>query len=54
MGQDSSRPRDLAAAMLAVTCVLSACSHANEGVDSVPFKTLDGKPPQVIGHRGLP
>ena len=50
-----SRTRDLAVtALLAVTCVLSACSHDNKGVDSVPFKTLDGKPPQVIGHRGLP
>ena len=49
------RARDLAAtALLAVTCVLSACSHADDGVDSGPFKTLDGKPPQVIGHRGLP
>lgn len=49
-----SRTCELAAtALVAVTCVLSACSHDDKG-DSVPFKTLDGKPPQVIGHRGLP
>ncbi|MDB5985834.1 MAG: glpQ [Nevskia sp.] len=41
-------------ALLAASCVLSACNNDNNGDHSVPFETLDGKQPSVIGHRGLP
>jgi glycerophosphoryl diester phosphodiesterase len=39
---------------LVASLVLSACGHDEQGKSSVPFNTLDGKQPLIIGHRGLP
>lgn len=33
---------------------LSMCSVSSVSAQEKPFATLDGKPPLVIGHRGLP
>jgi len=39
---------------LAAACTLAACGGSDDGDSQQPFKTLDGKQPLVIGHRGLP
>jgi glycerophosphoryl diester phosphodiesterase len=44
----------VATIILAASLFLLACSYDEQSKSSVPFKTLDGKQPLVIGHRGLP
>ena len=38
----------------AATAALAAVAGSSFAADTKPFLTLDGKPPLVVGHRGLP
>lgn len=52
----SRSSRAAACGLLIATAALAACSSDDNTTPMAPtaFKTLDGKPPLVIGHRGLP
>jgi glycerophosphoryl diester phosphodiesterase len=51
------RPRQCtlaSTALLIAACLLSGCNDGHKGGNMARFQTLDGNPPLVIGHRGLP
>jgi glycerophosphoryl diester phosphodiesterase len=44
----------VAAGWLIGTAAIAICTVSSVGAQEKPFLTLDGKPPLVIGHRGVP
>lgn len=46
--------RQLTASLIAATLFIAGCAGTNGNLQTGHFKTLDGNPPLIIGHRGLP
>ena len=44
----------VAAGWVIGTAAFAICAVSSVGAQEKPFPTLDGKPPLVIGHRGVP
>ncbi len=44
----------VAAGWLIGAAAFAICAVSSVGAQEKPFPTLDGKPPLVIGHRGVP